>query len=788
MMSIDSRALEIVEDALGMDDPDAVAAFLGQACDDDIFLRAKVDRMLALDQTGFKLMRTDAHVPSTLTTDPLPDRIGPFRVLGTIGRGGMGAVVKAERDDGLFEQVVAIKLIRLDLADTPARERFAQERRILGRLVHPGIARILDGGDHEGRPYLVMDFVDGMPVTTALAARKAPIDDTLEAFEAVCDAVAYAHRNLIVHADIKPSNVTMTADGIVKLLDFGISRLIVDLDSSETADPYPLTKGYAAPERVGGGQPTITGDVYSLGVLLHEMLTGILPQQSTVMSLTAENVRISPKQLRGDLDAIVAKALAQDEADRYPDVASLVGDIRYYRNNVPVAARQNAGLVYRPLKFIRRHRTGFALTAAAMTSLIVATAVSTTQYIRAERARTEADARFADARGTARYLLFDLLPKLENQPNALPLRAEMAGVAQHYLDRLSGARQASNAVKLEAATGLWRLAQHQAKAGRPNLGQTERADANLRKAETIAVSLSGDPARVLLARIRLDRVWMATAMQADAVGADRLSIITKRSIAAAQRLDPQLEPDYLFVMADLRNWQGRFAEARRFANSALARRGNDESRQGLLDRARLMNIRAEATYYDGHPDQAEHLYRQGLGLIERAYARWPNDNYILYRRAFSRWELGTTLLDLKRPDEALSLLRQGQHDAEQIYAFDRSDKEARRMVRVLTTAHAQTLGFLGRYGDALPILMSVMAIDRKALHVDPRNPRLARDFAYDLTTIGEVLSNAGHRAQACAQDRATMTFYDVLDSKHLLMKIDAANNIKLVNARIQINC
>jgi serine/threonine-protein kinase len=268
MSADDARALAVVEEALGIDDPAARAAFVDQACGAAAALRARVEELLALDGGDAPFLQTSSFARAFGLTDVIAERIGPYRVTGEIARGGMGQVLGAERDDGRFQQTVAIKLIRADLASTAGLARFAEERRILARLRHPGIVRILDGGEHEDRPWLAMDLIDGLPVTEALDKAGAAQSARLDAFEQICEAAQHAHRNLVIHADLKPSNILMGADGVVHLLDFGIARLVGDLAADAGSAPSPLTRGYAAPERTGGAAPTVASDVFSLGMLL----------------------------------------------------------------------------------------------------------------------------------------------------------------------------------------------------------------------------------------------------------------------------------------------------------------------------------------------------------------------------------------------------------------------------------------------------------------------------------------------------------------------------------------
>ena len=264
MVELDSRALRIVEACLDLDGA-AREDFIDRESGGSAALGARVRQILAMEEEGESLLATRIIERRHGEADEIPERIGKFRICGLIGRGGMGMVVRGQRDDGVYRQDVAIKLIRAGLRGETERERFANERRLLARLSHPSIARIIDGGEEGGRPWLAMELVEGKAVTHDLRARKAGLAETLEVFDTIADAVSHAHRNLVIHGDIKPSNILRTGEGEVKLLDFGIGRLAGELD--EIAGPYPLTPVYAAPERLRGEPPDVAVD--------HEVAMGV---------------------------------------------------------------------------------------------------------------------------------------------------------------------------------------------------------------------------------------------------------------------------------------------------------------------------------------------------------------------------------------------------------------------------------------------------------------------------------------------------------------------------------
>ncbi|HEX4479650.1 MAG TPA: serine/threonine-protein kinase [Rudaea sp.] len=314
-------------------------------------------------------------------------QIGVFRIVRLLGQGGMASVFLGERTGGDFQQTVAVKILRRGLFSELEQRLFLRERRVLATLDHPNIARLIDGGVTDaGIPYLVMEYVDGEPITRYAELCELDVRRRAELFLTVCRAVEAAHRSLIVHRDIKPSNVLVSADGATKLLDFGIAKLIEEDDTNASGTVGVFTPNYAAPEQIRGGVITTATDVYSLGVLLHEMLLGIRPEGSTrrpssrvteAARTTSGNAtaRVSTLQLRsalrGDLDNILMKALDEEPERRYPSAGALADDIDRYLHRRPVMAHPPSGL-YRARKFVERHRGGVALTVMFLLALIAA--------------------------------------------------------------------------------------------------------------------------------------------------------------------------------------------------------------------------------------------------------------------------------------------------------------------------------------------------------------------------------------------------------------------------------
>ena len=420
---------------------DERTAWLRAQCGDDPELYAEVASLLEGDAHRHTLLggrAADLLAPGEMARALQPsragERVGPWRLAERIGAGGMGAVYRAERDAGGFAQTAALKLVKPGMDSEAVLARFRAERQILARLQHPGIARLLDGGlAADGRPYFAMELVGGEPITDYCDRRRLGVEARLGLFADVCEAVQYAHQALVVHRDLKPSNILVVGDADepgereeapaarVKLLDFGIARLLGGDDGDEAAaltrtGQRVLTPSYAAPEQVRGEAPTTATDVYALGGLLYRLLSGARPVRTEgrtpaeveravleetpprlSAAVTAEaaaargtTAEALARRLRGDLDVICAKALAKEPERRYGSAAELAADVGRHRAALPIAARP-ATRAYRVARFVRRHRAGVAGTAAAVVALAALTAVYTVR-LAGERDRAEAEA------------------------------------------------------------------------------------------------------------------------------------------------------------------------------------------------------------------------------------------------------------------------------------------------------------------------------------------------------------------------------------------------------------
>jgi eukaryotic-like serine/threonine-protein kinase len=440
------------------------------ACHDDFEMRRELESLLLSDDCATGL----TGQPVVAMDWPVPITIGAYRVVREIGSGGMGTVYLAERQDE-SQKPVAIKVIRAGFAADHVLRRFILERQILARLDHPNIARFLDGGTTaEGLPYFVMEYVDGLPIDVYCTQHNLSVEERLSLLMPICAAVQFAHQSLIIHRDIKPANILITADGSPRLLDFGIAKILDAGDSSSTVTGMgPLTPDYASPEHILGQPLTTASDVYSLGVVLFELLTEQLPYcktgRSAVMrsnaSIESEPPRPSRvafggasqnRRLRGDIDNIVMMALRNDPARRYGSAANFAEDIRRHLEGLPVTARP-ATLRYRAEKFVRRNRAGVIAVVTIVAALVGGMIATARQTRVAERAKQQAESRSADVRKLSTELLFGLHDALETLPGSIAARQMLVARALEYLDRLSVEGSEDGVLKMELATAYERV-------------------------------------------------------------------------------------------------------------------------------------------------------------------------------------------------------------------------------------------------------------------------------------------------------------------------------------------
>ena len=452
------------------------------------------------------LMAADPPPPRTADTRlDVGGSVGSYRLVERIGRGGMGEVFKAERSDGAFDRFVAIKVMRSAGLDTDLLRRFRIERQILASLRHPNIVTLLDGGAAQvGPAYLVMELVNGTEIMRHCRDARLSLTARLELFRTLCAAVQYAHQHGVVHRDLKPANILIEPDGTLKVLDFGVAKLLQRTpESGETTHgvlPGPLTPNYASPEQLRGLPVTTASDVYSLGIILYELIAGKRPYET--QNLTFDRVfelvvTTEPKpasaaaslaQLRGDLDAIVMKAMSKDAARRYDSAGELGSDVARFLEGQPVVARApSTGYVLGRLA--ARNKTLVAVCTLALIAVLGASGVAIWQRGVARLEQARADQRFREVRQLANALIFKIHDAVEPLPGSTPVRRTIVDEALAYLERLereSGADDVT--LRLEMAAAYRQIGKILGDPQRPNLGDRDAAIAQYERGRALAVA------------------------------------------------------------------------------------------------------------------------------------------------------------------------------------------------------------------------------------------------------------------------------------------------------------
>lgn len=714
------------------------------------------------------------HLPSMIDR-----RIGRFRILRLLGEGGMGSVYLADRVDGQFEQRVAIKFIRRGFGSDELR-RFRAEREILGRLEHPNIARILDGGfTDEGLPFIALEYVEGSPLTEYCHGRGCGMEERLEIFRIVCDAVQYAHRNLVVHRDIKPSNILVNSEGRVKLLDFGIAKLTGEEPSGAPTRTglRALTPEYASPEQVRGETVTTASDVYSLGALLYELLTGCRPHPAAGRSLseivrmvcdeepakpsTAITARSAPSPLRscrrrlsGDLDTIVLKALRKEPERRYPSVEAFSEDIRRHLAGLPVLARPDTAR-YRVKKFAERHKVGVA--AAAIVVLTLAGGIAATL-----RQAAETERRASEVRSLSNALLFELHDAVRDLPGGTLARQALVAQALKHLDVLSRETRGDEALEANLAEAHERVGEIRGDPRHPNLGDLGGAEESYRTALALREGLmerhpSNDAYRRAAAETRA-RLAVVLSYGGDNTGAAEMSrsaLELSEPLAGALPDDAGLRHERARTRSELGWWyiyEGdtehgleELDEAER-ALRELALNDPD----GLevdLDLVYCLNYRADGLKFEGNEPAARKVITEALALATDLDRRRPDHPRILDVLRGSLWQQGE-LLASTDPDGALIAFSRSLAIAERQAAADPADRNARKRLGLSRHSVGKLLAGTGRPREAIEELRNALEIRRPLWEEDRTNASLGNSLAITHIILSEVHLSLGESGEA----------------------------------------
>lgn len=559
------RVEELFIDAVDRAEGDR-RALLDARCGGNAALRAEVESLLAAHDRAPGRLR-----PVTVGKDHDEEtvsgvagtRVGPFTLIEQVGAGGMGTVYRATRTDSDFTQDVAIKLVPVSLREASALRRFKAERQILAELHHPHIVALIDGGvTADGLAWLAMEYVEGTPLTAYCRAHRLDLPRRLRLFQQVCSAVRFAHRHLVVHRDLKPANILVTDDGVPKVLDFGVAKLLAPerRPATETLTllPGPLTPNYASPEQLRGLPVTTASDIYALGVLLYEVLTERRPYDITGRPLDAvlnEMLGQSPRRpseapaddasalpydrrdLRGDLDAVVLKAMRANADERYGSADELSEDIGRFLTGRPVVARDPT-LRYLASKMLVKYRVPAGVAASLLAAVVASLAIALWQWraAGAERARAEANA--AETRGIARALIFKVHDAVAPLPGSTPVREMLVAEALSYLDRLAVQARRDAGLQLEVARAYRQVADLQGHPGGTNLGNSEAAVASYAKALAVLRPLTSraNPDPEHLAEYAESAVRLGTTLQRMAGGVPRARDVNHDALRVAQRL------------------------------------------------------------------------------------------------------------------------------------------------------------------------------------------------------------------------------------------------------------
>lgn len=769
--------------------PELRADFLARECGDDEGLRREVESLIAAHDGAGSFLETGA-VAWAAEADPLLGaRLGAYRIESEIGRGGMGVVYAALRDDDAFHRRAAVKVVRPGLDTAAVLHRFQAERRILAGLEHPGIAQILDGGSTpDGRPYFVLEHVEGRRIDRYVEEEGLDLPRRLELFLQVCAAVQHAHQNLVVHRDLKPGNILVTAAGRPKLLDFGIAKLVDPSAQAEATatDLHAMTPEYASPEQVRGENVTTASDTYSLGVLLYELLTGQRPYRldnrhpdevrrvvcgveprrpsdvagslgaatdpsgAATLEAQAPTRPTGPRRWRrslaGDLDNIVLMALRKEPARRYGSAEQLAEDVRRYLDGRPVRAHPDT-LRYRVAKAAARHR--LVLSAASVVLVTLLGGVGATAWqarvARAERARAER--RFDDVRGLAKSFIFEVHDAIAPLAGSTPARRLVASRALAYLDRLALESEDAPLLRLELAQAYQKVASVVGGPGQGNLGDDDGAIRNYRKALELLAGLDArlpGEARVRLCRAAVQRELGSVLEHKGDVSGALESYRSAAQEARAEAGDAALRLvhiDALLGVGAIQVRHGETPEAIATSREALdmaetlARlKPDDKDARGALARARAALARPLAR--GGDLEGALRLHAEALALWVALARAEPQNAAYQSSLARAHIERGTVLNRLARSKEALEEYAAGTTILESLLAVDPGNADARRAVFGAALLTCDTQGRV-QARAALPACQRAMELgDAMVAASSAARPRL--DLALACLALGST--------------------------------------------------
>lgn len=721
-------------------------------------VRAEVVSLLSAHETAGRFLGDSEEIA---TRDG--ERIGPYLLMERIGEGGMGVVYRARRDDGEFQREVAIKLVSGHLFPPEAQRRFIAERQILARLDHSNIVQMIDGGVAHGQRYLVMELISGEPVTEHCSKRSLPIPQRLRLFQSICSAIQYAHQRLIIHRDLKPHNILVTREGQVKILDFGIARLLA---SDATGDPgttalHPMTLSCASPEQVREGPLTLASDIYSLGLLLYELLTGKNPQSTGTRAEIMQLILIAdpapPSRLvpgiSPDLDAIVLKALAKEPARRYASAEEMSADIGRFLEGRPVLARPPSRL-YHAARFCACNKVPTAIAVALLVAVIAGALSTLSQARRAEN-------RFNELRSLAHSYLFEVYDSITALPGSVTARRLLVSRAQQYLDSLAREAAGDSSLHRELAESYLRLGDVQGRPYLPNLGDTTGALENYKKAQMLLEQESARRPKDAAIQDELTQAYMNVSVilmrQRNAEGAGAAA---RKAIAMSETLMTRYSANAAYIEkvshAYMRLGQAQFVAAQQSGSLS-------EFQQVLAS------------------------YRRSLAVLEAAGRNDPSwqsrISAMHFYIGYPLRELGDRTGEVSYYQQALDSSRKGDAINRQLAAANPNQANLRNLADGLTDIGQLRWKCCRDLAGALRDEYEALAGFQKNSDRDPRNLEARRDVANAFRDLGLVLGEAGRRPEALGADRKALAIYQELDRSD---PSSQENNRYIVDVQVRI--
>lgn len=765
-------------------------SYLTQACAGDPDLLAEVHSLLEhTDRTSCipEIVGDVAkRVSEEEATGLVGQRIGVYRITGVIGRGGMGVVCRAVRDDDQYRKEVAVKLIKRGMDTVLLTARFQAERQILAGLEHAAIARLLDGGaTADGRPYFVMEHVDGIPIVEYCERNALDVPARLKLFLGVCEAVQHAHANLVIHRDIKPGNILVTKDGFPKLLDFGLAK-VLDTAPGPEAQTYSAVAGamftpdYASPEQVKGLRVGTATDIYSLGAVLYSMLTAVKPHQ--LKAYTAVEIeqaiclsavplpssvverRELARELTGDLDNIIRMAMRKEPERRYPSVQHFSQDIERYLRGWPVQARRDT-FPYRARKFLLRNKRSSAVAAFALVSLLAGGIATIHQAQRAER-------RFQQTRKLAKVFLFDLTDRIRKLPGSTETRQFVVATGLEYLAALEKEGGNDSELMSELARGYLRIGDVQGNPLQSNLGDPDGAVANYRRAAAILERLprwrSNVELRISVAEAysRIGEVHGGRGNWTDSLTALRQALaVLEGAEASGDRRVLHIQAAIHNGMARALNREADLPALIHHANLALASlrklTSADPANQIYQTNISITHrLLGNALEKSGRHSEALEQYRQALQIRQTLAAKNPADPAHQRNLMLAHSLLGDYLRSRVRgePDYHGSLrhLQPMLETAEWLLRNDPKDRRTALDLSQSLVRMGTVLTELGRYAEADQMLQRGLIVTKDLLAADPGSQSLRGNLAFLEERIAHGLLARARSAEALPHSRTAV--------------------------------